>query len=244
MPGLALAICQATRAITMPKPHTTAERILDASLKLFNEYGFQSVPALKIATYLRISPGHLAYHFKTKNDIVLALFPRLEEEMRRVLSETRAPDQPLGPRESVQHTIDVFRTLWRYRFIFDALTPLLRDDDNLRERYLVLQETVIGTSQQVFDDLIAHGDMKPVGPPSTTRTLAQTWWMMWLGWLRYEQIESPLSEAPPDSAVYYGALQTHGVIQAYFAPEFSAAFMRELHESLSIPDSALAARIH
>jgi AcrR family transcriptional regulator len=227
----------------MASPITTADRILDASLRLFNERGFQSVPALKIARHLEISPGHLAYHFKTKNEIVMALFPRLENEMRTILSETRAPDRPLGPRESVQHTIDVFRTLWRYRFIFDALTPLLRDDPELRTRYLALQETVISTSEQVFDTLIALGEMKPVAPPSSTRSLSRSWWMMWLGWLRYEQIEHPHADAPPDAALFDGALQTHGVIQAYFSSDFSTAFLRELRKATAAPAApALATR--
>ena len=50
---------------------TTVDRILDASLKLFNEHGFHCVPAMRIAEHLSISPGHLAYHFKNKSDIMI-----------------------------------------------------------------------------------------------------------------------------------------------------------------------------
>src|SRR5882724_10088023 len=100
----------------MPSALKTADRILDASVRLFNERGFQNVPALRIAMHLGISPGHLSYHFKTKNDIVMALFPRLEEEMGRNVLEAVRPGQPFTAADGASHTVAVFRTLWRYRF--------------------------------------------------------------------------------------------------------------------------------
>ena len=78
---------------TTPIKITTVDRILDASLKLFNEQGFHRVPALRIAEALGISPGHLAYHFKNKRDILFTLFPRLENALQEVLQI----DMPLEP---------------------------------------------------------------------------------------------------------------------------------------------------
>ncbi len=211
---------------------TTADRILEASLKLFNEKGFQSVPALKIAMHLGISAGNLAYHFKSKSDIVLAVFPRMEEEVRREVLESVVPGQSFRAVDGALHTIAVLRTLWRYRFFFDGLNHLLRDEPALRSRYLALQERIIGTSEQVFQDLIDKRDMQPMKTPITPRTLARSWWMMWLGWLSIEQIEHPNLDMAPDSAIFEGALQSHSVVQLYFSQAFSQQFIAELKKAL------------
>lgn len=216
----------------MANPTTTADRILEASLKLFNEHGFQSVPALKIAMHLGISPGNLAYHFKTKNDIVLAVFPRMEEEVRREVLEAVVPGETFRAVGGALHTIAVFRTLWRYRFFFDGLNHLLRDEPDLRSRYLTLQDRIIHTSEQVFQDLIDQHYMQPMKPPITPRTLARSWWMMWLGWLSIEQIEHPNLDMAPDSAIFEGALQSHSIVQLYFSEDFSRDFIAELKKAL------------
>ena len=150
-------------------PTNTSERILEASLKLFNEYGFQNVPVLRIATHMGISSGNLAYHFKTKTDIVLAVFPLLEKALR----DTKQREGPFLPSSAALHQIEVFHTLWRYRFFFNALTKLLSEDAELHRRFMRLQDTVITAMQELFDELIQQKYMYPVKPPNSTRLLAK-----------------------------------------------------------------------
>ena len=206
---------------------TTTERILEASLRLFNEHGFRNVPALKIAMHLGISPGHLAYHFKSKNDIVAAVFPQLEKEVR----EAKTPGGPFLPSEAVTHQINVFRTLWRYRFFFNALTQLLPDEPDLNERFITLQEIVIGAMRDLFDELIAQGYMRPVEPNSTA-LIGRCCWMMWLSWLRFEHIAHPRNEEPSDTALYDAVSLNSVIVGPYFAPQFSALMEAELRKAL------------
>jgi len=213
-----------------PPAQSTSDRILEASLRLFNEHGFRNVPALKIAMHLGISPGHLAYHFKSKNDIVAAVFPQLEKEVR----EAKTPGGPFLPSEAVTHQINVFRTLWRYRFFFNALTQLLPDEPDLRERFSTLQGMVIGAMRDLFDELIAQGYMRPVEPNSTAM-IGRCCWMMWLSWLRFEHIAHPRNEAPGDAALYDAVSLNSVIVGPYFAPEFSAMMEAELRRQL--PDS-------
>ena len=63
----------------MPAP-STKERILAASLALFNERGYGNVTMRMIADSLSISVGNLTYHFPKKQDIVNAL---MDESFRR-----------------------------------------------------------------------------------------------------------------------------------------------------------------
>jgi AcrR family transcriptional regulator len=215
-------------------PRTT-DRILEASLRLFNEHGFRNVPALKIAMHLGISPGHLAYHFKSKNDIVAAVFPQLEKEVR----DAKKPGGPFLPSEAVHHQINVFRTLWRYRFFFNALTQLLPDEPDLAERFTTLQEVVIGAMRDLFDELIAQGYMRPV-EPNSTHMMGRCCWMMWLSWLRFEHIAHPRNEEPDDTALYDAVSLNSTIVGPYFAPQFSAMMEAELRKALpnSLPVTA------
>jgi len=213
------------------KDQTTSERILSASLMLFNEHGYQNVPALMIAQHLGISHGNLAYHFKTKSDIVMTVFPLLEQAVR----SARTPGGGLLPRDAALHQIEFSRTLWRYRFFFNALTQLLSRDARLRARFLVLQDTVVQTMEDLFDDAIKQGDMKPVELPTTTRILSRCCWMTWLSWLRFEQIDNPTPIEARNEAVYNGCMLSFGIVQAYFSKQFSANVFLELRKAVGGP---------
>jgi AcrR family transcriptional regulator len=210
---------------------STADRILDASLKLFNEHGLHDVPALKVAQHLGISPGHLAYHFKTRADIVMAVFQRLEDAVRLELLSVERGDKPLAPAAAAQHQIRILRTLWRYRFFFNALNQVLGQDVVLRERYVRMQSSIIEMMAALFDELIACQSMRAVAKPNSTRLLARACWMVWLSWLRFAQIEDPDNDEISITAVQDGVMQTFSIIQPYFSPAFERDMLKELRRT-------------
>ncbi len=67
----------------------TAQRILESARKLFNERGIMHVRLQHIADEARISVGNLAYHFRNKEAIVLALYEPLHHSQQHVLSLLR-----------------------------------------------------------------------------------------------------------------------------------------------------------
>jgi AcrR family transcriptional regulator len=219
----------------------TADRIIDASLRLFNEHGFRNVPASKIALHLGISAGHLAYHFKSKNDIVIAVFPRLERELR----EAKRPGDVFLPSSAVAHQIAFARTLWKFRFFFNALTQLLPDDPDLATRFFELQDLVIGAMRELFDDLIAHGYMRKVEPNSTLK-MSRAVWLVWLSWLRFEHIATPGDLEPSDPAIARGISLAASIVGPYFNGDFTLLMEVELSKALpriaSNPSAAVAQR--
>ena len=81
------------------------EKILATALKLFVAYGFHGTPTSRIASEAGVSNGTLFHYFKTKDELVVALYTAMKGELNQYLAE------------KVNETGDVkekFRNLFRY----------------------------------------------------------------------------------------------------------------------------------
>lgn len=67
----------------------TKQKILNASISLFNSNGMANVRLQQIANEIGISPGNLAYHFRNKEAIIEAINDDLHEETAAILSAYR-----------------------------------------------------------------------------------------------------------------------------------------------------------
>ncbi len=102
----------------MGRQPTTAERILEAARRRFNEKGYASTTLTEIAASVGISQGNLTYHFPTKRDLVT----RLQEEVAERIAERRVGDRPGEVEDDyVEHLSLAMELTARYLF-------LLRDD--------------------------------------------------------------------------------------------------------------------
>ena len=65
----------------MGTPHSprsdTRARIIEVSLELFSEHGYEQTSLREIADRLGVTKAALYYHFKTKDDIVLGIVERM-----------------------------------------------------------------------------------------------------------------------------------------------------------------------
>jgi AcrR family transcriptional regulator len=61
--------------------------ILSAALKLFVQYGFHGTPTSKIASEAGVSNGTLFHYFKTKDDLVVALYNHTKQDLNAHLFE-------------------------------------------------------------------------------------------------------------------------------------------------------------
>ena len=68
---------------------STKEKILNASIRLFNENGLANVRLQQIASEIGISVGNLAYHFRNKEAILEAVAENLDVELSEILSSYR-----------------------------------------------------------------------------------------------------------------------------------------------------------
>lgn len=86
-------------------PEVRRREIIDASMKLFTEKGYQKTRTQDIIERVGISRGLLYYHFKNKEDILYSLIELYTEPLARSLS-TIANANDLSPAQKVKAFFD------------------------------------------------------------------------------------------------------------------------------------------
>ena len=128
----------------MPERSKTKTRVLSTALGLFNNEGESLVSAVDVASVMGISPGNLYYHYKGKDEIILALFEDFEEEIRMVLSSPIT--EPLNLKDNWVYLYIIFEEIYDFRFFYRNMSELLTRIPDLRSRFariLALKETTV-----------------------------------------------------------------------------------------------------
>ena len=93
----------------------TRRRILDTARRLFNEEGLSRVGVRDVARALEMSPGNLAYHFPTKDDLVEALVFELRElNLATVFADMPSP---MSIETLYRLATGAMRNMIAYRFV-------------------------------------------------------------------------------------------------------------------------------
>ena len=136
----------------------TRQRILDASLTMFNALGEPNVTTNHIADELEISPGNLYYHFRNKDDIIEQLFAGYEQRMDAALA---APEGRLPGLEDVWLQLHlVFECIWDYRFLYRDLVDILSRNRRLRLRFARILKRANEQAHTVMRGLVQAGVMR------------------------------------------------------------------------------------
>jgi AcrR family transcriptional regulator len=93
----------------------TRRRILATARELFNERGLHRVGVREIARATEMSPGNLAYHFPTKDDLVSALVLELHELNARTAFAALPEDFSLVA--LYRAAVVGMRNIWTFRFV-------------------------------------------------------------------------------------------------------------------------------
>ena len=157
----------------------TRQRILGASLAMFNLQGEPNVTTNHIADELEISPGNLYYHFRNKDDIIEQLFARYEERMDTALV---SPDGRLRDLEDIWLQLHlVFECIWDYRFLYRDLVDILSRNRRLRMRFARILKRADEQAHTVMRGLVQAGVMRAsadeVDAASTNILVIATFWM-------------------------------------------------------------------
>jgi len=172
----------------------TKDKVLQASLQLFNEEGEQAVTSVDIANVLEMSPGNLYYHFKGKDPIIRQLFLDFEEEFKMVL---RAPiEKPLELSDNWVYFYILFEEVADFRFFYRNLQGLLDRYSDLERRFRALVALKIKTMASIIANLNATGFIQisniEAGQMAERFALQLTYWPTYQS-LMDKQVATPVS---------------------------------------------------
>ena len=109
----------------------TKEKILFASIELFNESGATIITTNDIAKSLSMSPGNLYFHFKNKEQIIREIFKKFSAETTQIWK----PQTKLARTKKNFNIINLvdknLELYWKYRFFHREMYILRKKDPEL-----------------------------------------------------------------------------------------------------------------
>ncbi len=164
------------------KQMNTKEKIILASLDLFNENGERNVTTNHIAAHLGISPGNLYYHFRNKTDIIYEIFLQYQMLVDHYL---QAPTgRQLTVEDQFAYLEAVFDGLWSYRFFHRELEHYLESDPRLRDGYQSFTQRCLESICSILERLEKASILKPQSEDDR-RTFALNAWLIVTSWMSY-----------------------------------------------------------
>jgi AcrR family transcriptional regulator len=157
----------------------TRERILELSLKLFNEIGEPNVTTTTIAEEMQISPGNLYYHFRNKDDIINSIFAQFEGEIERRMQFLEQKRPTID--EVWLYLQQMSDFLWTYRFFYRDLNDLLARNRTLELHFKQIIGHKVRFARDLCEHLVKDGEMAAsaaeISVISTNMGLIATYWL-------------------------------------------------------------------
>lgn len=164
----------------------TKQYILEKALNLFNEKGFGNVRLQHIADSAFVSVGHLAYHFKNKEDIIFTLYKKLKKRQELILTEFRV--LPLF--EDIDLLLhNVFQLQQQYRFFYLDTIDILRAFSEIAEKHRQLLNFQRQQMQFMIDFNFSRGSFIAPQYEGQYTDVAYNFCSMIDTWLNYQFIQ-------------------------------------------------------
>jgi AcrR family transcriptional regulator len=170
---------QGKRSMERKPKRRTRERIIETSLRLFNDFGEPNVTTTVIADEMDISPGNLYYHFHNKDEIIEAIFASFEREIEETLA---APTRRQANIEDIWLFLHLlFEQIWRYRFFYRDLNDLLTRNRVLEIHFKQILAHKVRTATSLCEGLVTAGAMRAtteqVRAVATNMAVIATYWL-------------------------------------------------------------------
>ena len=213
----------------------TRDKIIQASIALFNEQGERNVTTNHIAAHLGISPGNLYYHFRNKEDIILSIY---EEYARNIVLDTFPEVSPsVKPLDAIILYMDaVFQAMMKFRFFYSNLPVLLGKNPALHDKYVEVQYII---TVRVSNMMISLKDANVIDfEDDELADIVSLLRLVNTFWLSFYQTQNNNVEIN-DAVFYQGVLKILVIIRPYTTdlglPEFMKAramYMQKCEHSL------------
>jgi AcrR family transcriptional regulator len=213
-------------------PRRTRERILELSLRLFNDFGEPNVNTTLISEEMNISPGNLYYHFKNKDDIINCIFQQFEREIDKLLAVPQ--DRQANVEDAWLFLHVLFELVWKYRFFYRDLNNLLANNRTLELKFKQLLTQKVKVARALCDGLRRTGDLeaaeREIDALATNMVVVATYW------LSYSYVMDPRRFNEPEvvgAAVQRGCYQVMALTSPYLTGPSRALFEKLAAEYLT-----------
>lgn len=193
----------------------TKDKILTASLRLFNENGYDAVTTARIAEAVGISEGNLWYHFRTKRDLVKAHQLALFEQIDKRLAIPSTPETALENYALFNRM--VFEEVWTYQYLYRDQAEYGRTSPELEGKVHNVYEMTTAMLIRFFRHMIEAGQLEM--PEDELAPLADNVWMViryWPSFLRETRRVVKLDKAALNAGIrhHFALFETHLTAQA------------------------------
>ena len=167
---------------TYKPSHQTRNNILQKALELFNEHGTAAISLNSLAEALGISTGNLQYHYRSKEEIVRAIFEVMFNDWNAVYQEMGTESFGM---DALRSTLQInFSLVWKYRFFYRELNALLRNDEILAKRYAAVQEQRLTEQEMLTKQMARASGARPMSKLELHK-MVLTGWILSNSWLSY-----------------------------------------------------------
>jgi len=161
----------------------TKGKIIELSIKLFNQFGFNSISLQEIANNLNISRGNLTYHFKDKDFLLKKIIIQMWLEFEKEKQTSRV----FPSFENLHNEIKIFYVLQnKYSFIF--LDSQMSSHPIIKSKLIEMMQTSVEQNKATILFSIQLGNMKPEVIKGSYNNLAFSVWMISSFWLFQQRI--------------------------------------------------------
>lgn len=152
-------------------PEVTVKRILDASLKLFLEKGYEQTTIQDIINELGdLSKGAIYHHFKSKEDIIDAVSERLFEGTNREILRIKSKKDLTGL-EKIRRIYYLSIQNPNQEKLITAAPTLLKNPKFLAEQVITSIEDVAPLLKDLIEEGIEDGSIKADHPKELSEML-------------------------------------------------------------------------
>ncbi|WP_271784241.1 TetR/AcrR family transcriptional regulator [Aquimarina algiphila] len=160
------------------------DKIYNKALTLFNAKGFSSVTMRQVAESLGISPGNLAYHYKTKADLIQVIYKNMH---------TEASDYITTEGYITLHDFELmmkkfYQLMKRYHFFFNDVVHITRQYPEVAKMYEESNLIRFKQGKKLVDYYVESGRMKPESEFIDYDKLVYNIWMISAFWSSQEQV--------------------------------------------------------
>ncbi len=136
------------------KSNRTKGKILETSIKLFNEKKASNVSTVQISAAMEISPGNLYYYYANKEEVIRCIW---QEKMVGEIDDLMEQYEKI---ENSEQLLDFFKEVIehciRYRFFYTEMPTLFTNDSKLMGVYAEISQRAKESAVEMFRKLVEY----------------------------------------------------------------------------------------